>query len=244
MPMRNALKLCLSLLAFTALAQQPNAVEITAEPSHHLVMENSQLRAFNVLAPANASTLVHRHNYDYIFVTLGDTDITNERVGEQPVKMSLKDGEVRFTKGGFAHAVVNNSTHPFHNITVELLRPSTGVQRCETSCEIPVPCSSPDKAKCATLRKVLESDQWIVTSLSMPPGSTFSDYTHSGPHLQIAVSDFRLKQQRQGGREFEAQRSIGDLAWTEPLVLTLTNTGAQTASIVNLEFKPAPVTHP
>src|SRR5690348_6324530 len=104
--MKKSLGTAVLLLGFVALAQQPKVVEITAEPSHHLAMENSLLRAFNVLAPAKASTLVHRHDYDYLYVTLGDTNITNQRVGEQPVEMSLKDGEVRFTKGGFAHAVV------------------------------------------------------------------------------------------------------------------------------------------
>src|SRR5690348_7401443 len=121
MKMRRALQASVLLLGFVAAAQQPKIVEITAEPSHHLAFEGSLVRVFNVLAPAKASTLVHQHDYDYLYVTLGDANITNERVGEQPVQMSLKDGEVRFTKGGFAHAVVNNSEHPFHNITIELM---------------------------------------------------------------------------------------------------------------------------
>jgi hypothetical protein len=230
---------CSLLLAIAVLGQQPpNIVEITAEPSHHQTLDNETIRVFNVVAPPKASTLIHKHNYDYLFVTLGDTDITNQRVGEQPTQLSLKDGEVRFTKGGFAHAVVNNSEHPFHNITIELLHPSSGVQRCETACEIPIPCTSADKTQCASLRKVVESDQWTVTSLTMPPGSVYPDHQYDGLHLVIQVSDARIKQQRQGGPGYEAQRSVGDLGWSGPLVETLTNTGNQTAKIVTLEFKP------
>jgi hypothetical protein len=36
------------------------------------------------------------------------------------VRLQLKDGEARFTKGGFAHKAVNLSDKPFVNVTVEL----------------------------------------------------------------------------------------------------------------------------
>src|SRR5215471_17439957 len=157
--MLRMLEPCLLLPVIIAMLQQPAVVEITSDPNHHLVFQNEWVRVFNVLAPARASTLVHRHNYDYAFVTLGDTDITNSRVGEAPVQIVLKDGETRFTKGGFAHSVTNNSDHPFHNITIELLKPSTGVHQCTDACEIRVPCDF-NKESCASGRKVLESDQW------------------------------------------------------------------------------------
>src|SRR5213080_1502818 len=57
---------------------------------------------------------------DYVFVTLGDSLVESERVGEKPVKLELKDGDTRFTKGGFAHKAVNLSDKPFVNVTVEL----------------------------------------------------------------------------------------------------------------------------
>jgi len=57
-----------------------------------------------------------------VFVTLGDSVVESERVGEKPMKLELKDGETRFTKGGFAHKAVNLSDKPFVNVTVELKR--------------------------------------------------------------------------------------------------------------------------
>jgi hypothetical protein len=57
---------------------------------------------------------------DYVFVTLGDSVVESVRVGEKPVKLELKDGDTRFTKGGFAHKAVNLSDRPFVNVTVEL----------------------------------------------------------------------------------------------------------------------------
>jgi hypothetical protein len=72
--------------------------------------------------PPHSETLYHQHDLDYIFVTLGDSDVENVRVGEKPVRLLLKDGEVRFTKGGFAHKAINNSDKPFKNVTIELRR--------------------------------------------------------------------------------------------------------------------------
>ena len=229
-----------SLLAFTAVMQQPAAVEITSEPSHHLAFQNEWVRAFNVLAPAKASTLVHRHNYDYVYVTLGDTDITNARVGEAPVPLMLKDGEVRFTKGGFAHAVINNSEHPFHNITIELLRPSTGVHPCNESCDLPVPCSSADKSSCGSARKVVESDQWVAVAVTLPPSATTGEHTHAGPHLAVAVTDLDLKQKSKDNRESSLHLKSGDIAWVDPITHTITNAGAQTTKLIGLEFKVPP----
>lgn len=108
--------LCFGQNASSALAVVP----ITKEPSHHLVFENEYVRVFKVEVAPHAETLYHKHDVDYVFVTLGDSDVDSVRVGEPPVRLQLKDGETRFTKGGFAHKAVNNSDKPFVNVTVEL----------------------------------------------------------------------------------------------------------------------------
>ena len=58
------------LLSFFA-AQDGFRIEITAEPSHHLAFENQYVRVFKVEVAPHATTLMHRHRYDYIFVVLG-----------------------------------------------------------------------------------------------------------------------------------------------------------------------------
>ena len=93
------------------------------------------MRVFDVTVAPRATTLVHKHNYDYLFVTLGDSDVVSVRPGEKPVALKLKDGEVRFTPGNFAHAAINQSDRPFHNITIELLKPSINVKTCTGSCD-------------------------------------------------------------------------------------------------------------
>jgi len=101
---------------------KPEIVPITEERHHHLVLDNEYVRVFHVEVAPHAETKFHQHDMDYVFVTLGDSVVESERVGEAPVKLELKDGDTRFTKGGFAHKAVNLSDKPFVNVTVELKR--------------------------------------------------------------------------------------------------------------------------
>lgn len=233
--MRSTLKTGLLLFAFLAVAQQA-VVEITSEPSHHQVFNNAQLRVFNVMVAPKKSTLVHKHNYDYIFVTLGDSDITNAKVGAAPVEVKLQDGDVRFTPGNFAHAAINNSDKEFHNITIELLQPTTNEHGCSGSCTVETPCSATDKSKCAVVQRLLVSDQWTVTSVTLPPSSTYEQHSHAGNHFTVAVSDLDLKIKDRNGRENEVHRKVGDVGWHEPTTHAITNAGPQPARFVSLEF--------
>jgi quercetin dioxygenase-like cupin family protein len=110
--------------ATAASAQSPpEIVPVDKEPMHKLVLDNEYVRVFYVTVPPHGETKFHRHDRDYIFVTLGDSEVESERVAEKPVKLTLKDGEARFTKGGFAHRAKNLSEKPFRNVTVEFKRP-------------------------------------------------------------------------------------------------------------------------
>lgn len=240
--MLRALEPCLLLTVIVVILQQPAVVEITSEPSHHLVFQNEWVRVFNVLAPAQASTLIHRHNNDYVFVTLGDTDITKSRVGEAPAQIVLKDGESRFTKGGFAHSVTNNSDHPFHNVTIELLKPSTGVHSCNDGCDISVPCAS-SKETCASGRKVLESDQWTAIEVTFPAGGTTGEHGHPGPHLTIAVTEINLKELPKNRPSNLIHLPVSGTTWIEPVTHNIVNISPQPAKLITRESK-VPQTHP
>jgi hypothetical protein len=168
------------------MAQQSQPVEITSEPSHHLVFENEYVRVFDVTVEPKTSTLVHRHNHDYLFVSLGDSDVVSVRPGEKPVHLLLKDGETRFTAGNFAHAAINQSEKPFHNITIELLKPSTNVKTCTESCS--TPCGNGSDACGSRSEQLITSDEWHVTQVSSEAGKLPGD-TVKAPRLLIAVDN-------------------------------------------------------
>jgi len=121
------LRLCVVLLLCGSLRAQapavPQAVPVANEPRHHLAFENSYVRVYAVEVAPHDATLLHEHSLDYVYVTLGAADIINAPFGKPEAHAQLKDGEVHFARGGFAHVARNLSDLPFRNLTIELLKP-------------------------------------------------------------------------------------------------------------------------
>jgi quercetin dioxygenase-like cupin family protein len=220
------------LVSIATLAQQ-QPVPITSEPSHHMVIENQYVRVFDVTVAPKATTLVHQHDHDYLFVTLGDSDVISARTGAAPAELLLKDGETRFTPGNFSHAAINKSDKPFHNITIELLQPSTHVKSCGDCRPAPLCDSGP----CATMDEPIVSDQWIVSSVTMRPGAALRN-THPGPVLFVAINDVDLAGDTQGTQSIKLQS--GKYAWITQWAGILQNRAEQPARYVTLEFKERP----
>lgn len=112
----------LALLLLVAVQAAAPAVEITAEPHHHLVFANDQVRVFNAELAPHADTLMHWHHHDYIYVALDATEVNNTVEGKDPVTVKLAAGETRFLAGNFAHISRNLSDHTFRVVIIELLQ--------------------------------------------------------------------------------------------------------------------------
>ncbi len=235
--MLKAFSTAFLVAALVAMAPLSGEVEITSEPSHHQVFANDYVRIFDVSAPPKATTLVHWHRYDYAFVTLGDSDLINSRAGQQPAPLVLKDGDVRFTPGGFAHSVTNKSDSVFRNITIELLHSSTNVKSCAGSCSVPVPCASANKSTCPTKETLISSDQWTLSRVILPSHAMLDKHAHATPHLTVAVTALNLVQKSEDGSSKNLQGKPGLLNWTGPVVHSVVNNGPSTAQLVSLEFK-------
>ena len=224
--------LCLSLHSVSAEAP---AVEITAEPAHHLALENEQVRVFQVEVAPHASTLLHHHGHDYLFVTLGDAHISNEVQGKAPVEVTLADGETRFTPGDFAHVARNLADRPFRNVTVELMQDAKLRQAPS-----PWPEAEGEREFPGGRVKVLfVHDGARVSQLELQPGATVPSHHHDGPHLVVAVSDLDLRSDIEGRAPVAAKLKAGDVGWVPGgYTHTLTNTGKSPARLVTVEFKP------
>jgi quercetin dioxygenase-like cupin family protein len=210
------------------------AVAITAEPSHHLALENEQVRVFKVEVAPHASTLVHRHGHDYVFVTLGDSHVSNEVQGKSPVDLQLPDGRTSFTPGGFAHAAKNLADTPFRNVTIELLEddklrqaPSPWPPEAEGNRELPG----------VRIKVLYIKDGARVSEVEVQPGATVPRHHHDGPHLVVAVSDVELRSDVEGKGPVATTLKAGDVRWLAGgLTHTLTNTGKSPARMVTVEF--------
>lgn len=219
-----------ALLPTLALAQTPpSEVAITAEPSHHLVLENAWVRAFQVEVAPHAATLMHRHDHDYFFVTLGAAEIENDVAGKPPVSLKLQDGETRFSTGGFAHIAKDLGDAPFRNVTIELLQPgpATAGGGDEKPREFPG----------GTLTPVFTKDGVRVSDVRLKAGSSVPKHHHDGPHLVVAVTDLSLRSEGEGKTATTLTLKSGDVAWiVGGITHTVTNVGPQEARLITLEF--------
>ncbi|MFY9819958.1 MAG: cupin domain-containing protein [Thermoanaerobaculia bacterium] len=230
--------LCLTLLpaAIHGAAAEAPAVEITAEPSHHLALENENVRVFKVEVAPHAATLMHLHGHDYLFVAIGDAHFMNEVQGKAPAEVKLADGEVRFASAPLTHAVKNLADTPFRNVTVELVQdaklrqaPSPWPPESEGNRELPG----------VHLKVLFIHDGARVSEVVIQPGATVPSHHHDGPHLVVAVSDLELRSDVEGRGPVNTSIKAGDVHWIPGgFTHTLTNTGKSPARLVTVEFKP------
>ena len=222
----------LSLLGL--LLPSTDAVEITAEPAHHLALANDQVRVFQVEVAPHASTLLHHHGHDYLFVTLGAAHVSNEVLGKPAVELTLSDGETRFTPGNFAHVARNLSDQPFRNVTIELMQDEK-----TREAPSPWPQGAGDKELPGVrIKEVFVRDGARVSSVELEPGATVPSHHHDGPHLVVAVSDLELRSDVEGKGPTPATIKAGDVRWVPGgYTHTLTNTGKGRARLVTVEFR-------
>jgi mannose-6-phosphate isomerase-like protein (cupin superfamily) len=211
-------------------AQGTTEVPIDKEPSHHFVLENDFVRVFDVVVAPNAATLMHRHDRDYMFVILGDSDISNERMNEKAVRLTLKDGDVRYSKGGFAHIARNMAETPFHNITIELKNPGMPV------------CGIAPGADCkndvSNIQNVFSAEHVKVQLTTMEPGQQQPLHTHTGPHLGIALDDLKFENHITNESVVTVSMKKGEFKWIPVTGKShyLKNVGDSLARLLSIEF--------
>jgi len=223
------------LLAATLLAAQVAApeVEITAEPHHHLTLENKSVRVFNVEVAPHSETLMHWHRHDYVYVTLGATEVVNAVKDKAPVTVKLQDGETRFSPATFAHIARNSTDQPFRNVTIEILedealRNSSAHWDEDRGLHV---------LSGGTQQILFVKDGIRVSEFELQPGGVVPMHHHAGPHLLVAVSDLDIRSDVEGQGPMPGHFKSGDSKWLPGgYSHTIANTGSQPAKFVTLEF--------
>jgi quercetin dioxygenase-like cupin family protein len=214
-------------------AQTATEVEITAEPSHHLTIDNDYVRVFEVEVAPHSSTLMHRHRHDYVFVTIGDANIENEVAGKPPAVVKLADGDTRFTPGNFAHIAENLSDRPFRNVTIELMQDEKLRQAASHWPEDTGERGFPG----VRIKTLFVKDTVRVSEVVMDPGAVIPTHHHDGPHMIVAVSDVDLRTEREGESPGQVMLKPGQAKWVKgDLTHKVTNESKQTARFIGLDF--------
>jgi hypothetical protein len=121
------------LITFSLQAQAPATapVALKDEPHHHLLFENEYVRTWAFGIHGHDATLLHSHDLPYLGIALGAADFVNAVSGKPETHVTLADGQVSYSKGGFVHLVRTEGDTPFRNFTIELLKPQGAPQnRC------------------------------------------------------------------------------------------------------------------
>ncbi len=227
------------LMTIFLTAQTASEVELTAEPHHHAALENAYVRVFKVEVAPHQATLMHRHRHDYIFVSLGASEVENDVEGKAPVMLKLRDGETRFTPGNFAHIAKNLADTPFRNVTVEFLQddrahqsppPKWGVNGDEER--------GLQVLEGGTRDIMFVQDGVRVSEFDLQAGGVIPRHHHAGPHLVVAVTDVNVRSNVEGKPATLRMIKAGDVAWIEgDLTHTVTNVGTQPAKFIAVEFQ-------
>ena len=210
---------------------QPAEVEITAEPSHHMLLQNDFVRVFHVEIPAHGATLLHRHRHDYFIVVLADSNVVSEIVGKPAESTNMKARQTLFAEGGFAHVVRNLGDVPFPNIDIEVLQPNPSY-KWEEDRGVSV-------LEGGTQEILFVKDGVRASETDLQPHAMIPKHKHLSPHLVIAITDLDLDSAVEGQPVKHVQLKSGEVAWVNGgLTHTVMNAGYQNARFVALEFPP------
>ena len=231
--MKKATAAVLLLAAVVLSAQTTPEVEITNEGNHHLALENELVRVYQVEVAPQQATLMHWHRHDYFYVTLGDSDVSNEVKGKAPVEAKLKDGQTGFSPASFAHIARNLASRPFRNVTIELMQDEkfrTAPAKWDEERGLHILTGG-------TQEILFAKDNARVSEFELQPGGVIPSHHHNGPHLVVAVTDIDVRSDVEGKGVTSVQLKSGDFKWVPGgYTHTVTNMGKQTAKFVAVEF--------
>jgi len=216
----------------SASAESGKIIDDAAEPHHHLAFQNQYVRAFMVRIEPNEATLKHQHNHDYVNVTFGAAELSNEVDGKPPAAVKPQEGQVRSLDGrGPPHLVRNVGTTAYRNLTIELLKDGPAE---------PTLAAKWDEDKGVTSFEggsreiIFVKDGVRVSKIALKPGGGLPKQAKTAPTFIVAMTDLDL---REAGTGRSVQLKAGDVKWDEDgSIRALSNSSKQDAKLVTLEF--------
>ncbi len=184
---------------------------------------------------------MHQHDQDYVYVVLGDSDITNTVLGKDPVHLHFTDGAVNFSRGPFAHITENNGDKRFFVIAVVLLHPQGEEHTYFPSVDAaltgkPLQEGSHRDPNGAKEAEILETDECRVTGVSILENSEWEPANTGHDRLIIQLDKMADKA---APREPNAPLyPAGMLKWVPARAsFTLHNRDMGEKKLLVLEFK-------
>lgn len=225
------------------------AIPVASEHHHHLSFQNQYVRVFEVSLAPHESTLLHQHDNDYIYISIGDAQVSTTIPGQAETHSKLANREVRFVRGGFAHVVHNDGDQEFRVADVDLVQPQGKLRNLCLQVIASEPLACPDApetgAKDAgySISPEFETDRTRVVLIRVQPHREVPLSGGRWEELIVSVEESVLAPAT--GKGPERLLHPGDFVWLGdgagmPRVLK-NNTGAE-AWFYRFEMRPTSTT--
>jgi hypothetical protein len=176
------------------------------EPHHHLLIENDYVRVFRAIVPVHEATLLHQHDAPYVYFSLGPADVINAVAGKPEAHIHMTDGQVGYSRGGFAHIARTNAGSSFDYLIIELLKPQGEPRNlcekivdgplndCESSGSNSLPSDSPLRAlvRAMAMKRLFETNEVLVKSFSIALKENYSESGSQPARLLVVENNSEL----------------------------------------------------
>jgi len=216
--------------------QKTASTDISKEPHHRLLLDNSQVRVFAVTIPRGQQSVVwHQHNF--LAVTLADSDVIRWSGDESPIQhVPAPRDEIHFFLGRSAHGIRNDSNADYSDITIEFLDPlvtNYGYRYESGKWDFgPSVLNAPVDPE-GQLVNSLDLEKAVAKHVQLLPKQTLP--AAHNPQLLIALTALNLS----AGADRKISLSPGEVKWRESGDPELANNSSVRARFVVVEVKPA-----
>ena len=220
-----------------ALAQTQTAVSPSAEPRHHLVLANDQVRVFAFTLPPTEQAYV-KYDHNVLVVTLEDCELVQWTEGQSDImSYPLKEGTANFFPSGLPRGFRNNRTSACHNVVVEFLDPKIAVSYAyqpQTGWNYgPAVIAAAIDSHAKSLSELALGPGTVAEAQLLPGDSFAAPEKKKTAELLIALTDVDLK--AQGDQHIRDQ--AGKVVWIPAdRSSEMTNEGSRPARFIVVEL--------
>ena len=240
--------LTLALTAHIAAGAQSGsqkAIPVGSEHHHHLSFHNQYVRVFEVRLAPHESTLLHQHDNDYIYISIGDAQISATVSGQAETHVKLQNREVRFARGGFAHVVHNDGNQEFRVTDVDLAQPQGKLRNLCLQVVADEPLACPEASVIVkkdapfTERPEFDTEKTRVVLVRVQGHQEFPLGGEKWDQLVVSVDESVLAPA--AGKGPERLLHPGDFAWLGRggIARVLKNNSDQEAWFYRIEMRPS-----
>jgi hypothetical protein len=212
MKLYSLILILIGLLGWVRPSYAEDPADITSEPHYHLLLQNNQVRVFELrLRPTEKAYVRHDHNF--LTVTLQDCEMVMWAQGQSDIQnFRFNQGDVRFAYAGPARGIRNDRSSEYRNITVEFMNPKVSTFGYQSNIGVWDYGSSglnPPVDPHKNFKSDLDLSEAVASDVQLLQGDTLEPPDKGSAELLIATTDIDLK----AGSDIHIRKSSGDIVW-------------------------------